>query len=212
MIDKFICDGVLAFFNAPGEVPQHEQHACSTALDVQRGLTTWQREQNGPPFRTRIGLHAGDVLVGNMGTADRLAYTVLGDVVNVASRLEALNKVYGTQVIASGEVHDHAGTEFEWRHLDRASPAGRKGAMDIYELLGAKGEVDAERLRRRDVYERALDEYFSHAFAEAQRLFAALAGEDPAIKASALMAARCRELVSERLPSDWDGVFAHNTK
>ena len=211
-IDKFIGDGVLAFFNAPGEVPQHEQLACRATLAALKGLATWQREQNGAPFRTRVGLHTGDVLVGNMGTADRLAYTVLGDVVNVASRLEALNKVYGTQVIASGEVHDHAGAEFEWRHLDRASPAGRKGAMDIYELLGAKGEVDAERLRRRDVYEQALGEYFSRAFAEALRLFAELASEDPADKASALMAARCRELVSERLPSNWDGVFAHNTK
>jgi adenylate cyclase len=211
-IDKFIGDGVLAFFNAPGEVPQHEQQACRTALAVQEGLATWQREQKGPPFRTRVGLHTGDVLVGNMGTADRLAYTVLGDVVNAASRLEALNKVYGTQVIASGEVHDHAGAEFEWRHLDRAAPAGRKGAMEIYELLGTKGGVDAERLRRRDIYERALDEYFSRAFAEAQRLFAALAAEDPADKASAIMAARCRELAAERLPSDWDGVFAHNTK
>jgi adenylate cyclase len=132
--------------------------------------------------------------------------------VNVASRLEALNKVYGTQVIASGEVHDHAGAEFEWRHLDRAAPAGRKGAMEIYELLGAKGEVDGERLRRRDLYEQALAEYFSRAFAEAKRLFAALTDENPADKASALMAARCQELASERLPTDWDGVFAHTTK
>jgi adenylate cyclase len=211
-IDKFIGDGVLAFFNAPGEVPQHEQHACRATLAALKGLATWQHEKNGPLFRTRVGLHTGDVLVGNMGTADRLAYTVLGDVVNVASRLEALNKVYGTQVIASGEVHDHAGAEFEWRHLDRAAPAGRKGAMEIYELLGAKGEVDGERLRRRDLYEQALAEYFSRAFAEAKRLFAALTDENPADKASALMAARCQELASERLPTDWDGVFAHTTK
>jgi len=210
-IDKFIGDGVLAFFNAPGEVPQHEQHACLATLAALQGLAKWQRE-NGPPFRTRVGLHTGDVLVGNMGTAERLAYTVLGDVVNAASRLESLNKVYGTQIIASGEVHDQAGADLEWRHLDRASPAGRKGAMDIYELLGAKGEVDAERLRRRDVYEQALEQYFSRAFAEAQRLFSELAGENPSDKASALMAARCRELIAERLPETWDGVFAHSTK
>lgn len=211
-IDKFIGDGVLAFFNAPGEVPQHEQHACRTALAVQKDLATWQHEQSGPPFRTRMGLHTGDVLVGNMGTADRLAYTVLGDVVNAASRLEALNKVYGTRVIASGEVHDHAGTEFEWRHLDRASPAGRKGAMEIYELLGAKGAVDGERLLRRDAYKQALDRYFSRAFTEAQAMFAKLAGEDALDKASALMAARCKELAAEPPPANWDGVFAHNTK
>jgi adenylate cyclase len=211
-IDKFIGDGVLAFFNAPGEVPQHEQHACRATLAALKSLATWQREKNGAPFRTRVGLHTGDVLVGNMGTADRLAYTVLGDVVNVASRLEALNKIYGAQVIASGEVHDHAGSEFEWRHLDRAAPAGRKGAMEIYELLGAKGEVDGERIRHRDSYEQALARYFARAFSEAQTLFAKLAGEAPSDKASALMAARCRELAAEPPPSNWDGVFAHNTK
>jgi adenylate cyclase len=211
-IDKFIGDGVLAFFNAPGEVPRHEEHACRATLAALQGLAARQREQGAPQFRTRVGLHTGDVLVGNMGTADRLAYTVLGDVVNVASRLEALNKVYGTQMIASGEVHDHAGAEFEWRHLDRASPAGRKGAMEIYELLGAKGEVDGERLRRRDAYEQALDRYFARAFAEARTLFAKLASEDAADKASALMTARCKELSTEPPPVNWDGVFAHPTK
>jgi len=211
-IDKFIGDGVLAFFNAPADVPQHEQLACRATLAAQRGLATRQREQKAPPFRTRFGLHTGDVLVGNMGTAERLAYTVLGDAVNVASRLEALNKVYGTQVLASGEVRERAGAEFEWRHVDRAALAGRKAFTEIYELLGAKGDVGSERLRRRDVYEQALAEYFSRAFAEAHRLFAALASEDATDKASALMATRCRELVSERLPSDWDGVFAHITK
>jgi len=84
--------------------------------------------------------------------------------------------------------------------------------MEIYELLGAKGEVDGERLRRRDLYEQALDRYFSRAFSEAQTQFAKLSGEAPADKASALMAARCKELAAKPPPSNWDGVFAHNTK
>jgi adenylate cyclase len=211
-IDKFIGDGVLGFFNAPCEVPEHEQQACRATLAALRDLDTWQREQSGPPFRTRVGLHTGDVLVGNIGTAERLAYTVLGDVVNVASRLENLNKVYGTQVLASGEVRERAGAAFEWRHLDRAALAGRKGATEIYELLGVKGDVNEERLHRRDVYEQALEQYFARAFAEARRLFAGLVEEYPTDKAAALMAARCRELIAEVLPKTWDGVFAHMTK
>ena len=211
-IDKFIGDGVLAFFNAPADVAQHEQAACRATLDALGDLDTWRRERKGPPFRTRVGLHAGEVLVGNIGTAERLAYTVLGDVVNVASRLETLNKVYGTQVLASGEVRDPAGAEFEWRHLDRASLAGRTGATEIYELLGVTGEVDGERLRRRDDYEKALDLYFARAFGEAQAIFATLTGDGQTDKAAALMAVRCRELAAEPPPAGWDGVFVHTAK
>ncbi len=206
-IDKFIGDGVLAFFNAPGSVPEHEQMSCRATLGALRDLDGWQRKKNGPSFRTRVGLHTGDVLAGNMGTADRLAYTVMGDAVNVASRLENLNKVYGTQVLASGEVRERAGAEFEWRHVDRAAAAGRKGATEIYELLGAKGEVDAERLRGRDVYEKALALYFARAFGEARALFAELTD-----KASAVMAARCEQLAATAPAAEWNGVFAHQMK
>ncbi len=159
-----------------------------------------------------MGLHTGDVLVGNIGTAERLAYTVLGDTVNVASRMEGLNKVYGTQVLASGEVRERAGAEFEWRHLDRVALAGRKGATEIFELLGLKGEVEAEVLRRRDVYEKGLGLYFAREFAEARKKFAQLAGAGLPDKAAALMAARCEELAAGAPPVAWDGVFAHEVK
>jgi adenylate cyclase len=211
-IDKFIGDGVLAFFNAPGHVPQHERLACRAALAAQQGLEAWQRQHHSPAFRTRVGLHTGDILVGNMGTADRLTYTVLGDGVNVASRLENLNKIYGTRILASGEVREHAGPEFEWRHLDRASLAGRKGATEIYELLGLQGEVDAGRLRRRDLYEKALDLYIARSFAAAEALFAQLAAASPEDKAAALMATRCQQLAADPPPADWDGVFTHTSK
>jgi adenylate cyclase len=208
-IDKFIGDGVLAFFNAPKEVKDHEHLACRATLAALRDLVTWQQDKGGPPFRTRVGLHAGEVLVGNMGTSDRLAYTVLGDVVNVSSRLENLNKIFGTQILASGEVRGQTGEEFEWRHIDRAAVAGRKGAMEIYELLGRAGQVDPERLRRRDLYEQALGLYFTRAFREAGESFAKLAGDDSADKAAAVMVARCSAFAAQPPPADWDGVFLH---
>ncbi len=211
-IDKFIGDGVLAFFNAPDAVAQHERMACRATLAVLKGLAAQQHERKGPTFRTRIGLHAGDVLVGNIGTEERFAYTVLGDAVNVTSRLENLNKQYGTQVLASGEVRDAAGDDFAWRLLDRAAVVGRKGGMEIYELMGLKGEVDAGRLQRRDAYEKALGLYFARKFGEARALFTELAREWPEDKASTLMAMRCEVFAADAPAADWDGVYAHEVK
>ena len=138
-IDKFIGDGVLAFFNAPEDVAHHEQRACRATLAALDDLAAWQQKQGMTAFRTRVGLHAGEVLVGNIGTEERFAYTVLGDPVNVSNRLESLNKVYGTQVLASGDVRDQAGSDFEWRHLDRAAVGrteGRSGGLRVARRAG----------------------------------------------------------------------------
>ena len=211
-IDKFIGDGVLALFNAPEEVARHEENACRATLAALADVAAWRESRGTLAFRTRVGLHAGDVLVGNIGTAERFAYTVLGDAVNVGSRLESLNKVYGTQVLASGEVRERAGDDFEWRHIDRAAVAGRKGGVEIYELMGMRGGIDAGRLRRRDAYEKALGLYFARSFAEARGIFAGIAEEFPEDRASVLMRARCEAFAASPLPADWDGVFVFEGK
>ncbi len=152
------------------------------------------------------------MLVGNIGTTTRFAYTVLGDAVNVSSRLEALNKLYGTQILASGEVRGRAGDGFEWRRLDRAVVAGRRGSLDIHELLGLKGAVDARRLQHRDLYEKALGLYFDRAFTEAQALFGKAATDDPDDKAAWMMILRCETNAMRPPPADWDGAFAYEFK
>ncbi len=210
-IDKFIGDGMLGFFNAPQKVPNHENLACRATLIGLQELEMKQ-QQGRIPFRTRVGLHSGDVLVGNIGTPERFAYTVLGDVVNVASRLENLNKVYGTQILASGEVWAHDGNDFEWRHLDRVSVAGRKGSMDIYELMGLKDGLDEDRLFHRKLYEEALGHYFAQSFFDARSIFAQITERAPGDKAALLMMTRCDHMISKELPSDWDGVFVYNIK
>lgn len=211
-IDKFIGDGLLVFFNAPEKVPHHENLACRGTLIGLQELALRQQEGEAVLFRTRVGLHRGNVLVGNIGTQERFAYTVLGDVVNVASRLENLNKVYGTQVLASGDVWEHAGNDFEWRHLDRVSVAGRKGSMDIYELMGLKDGVDEDRLRNRHLYEEALGHYLARSFWDARRIFNQVAENCPGDKAALLMTTRCDHMLSLELPPDWDGVFVYNLK
>ena len=210
-VDKFIGDGLLAFFNAPLDVPNHETRACEAALAV------FDEKSSGNaaaplPFRTRIGLHTGEVLVGNVGTRERFAYTVLGDAVNAASRIEALNKVYGTAILASGDVREKTGDAFEWRHIDRVAVAGRRGSIEIHELIGAKGKVPAAILRARDLHEQAMQSYFARDIARARELFAGAAAARPADKAAPLMAGRCDTFLQGRPGEDWDGVHIHERK
>ena len=211
-LDKFIGDGVLAFFNAPVDVPEHEKLACLAALEALQELRESQARDGSSPFHTRVGLHGGEVLVGNIGTPEQFAYTVLGDAVNVASRLEGLNKIYGTQIIASGEVRDRAGDGFEWRHLDRVTVAGRQGVLEIYELMGVRGKVEASLLQARDQYEAALRHYFDRTFDDAVTGFVELAHGDSMDKAARLMAERCQQMAATKMPVNWDGVFVFGVK
>ncbi|MGO9061915.1 MAG: adenylate/guanylate cyclase domain-containing protein [Candidatus Binataceae bacterium] len=210
-IDKFIGDGLLGFFNAPEKVLHHENLACRATLIGLQELAL-RKDAQTIQFRTRVGLHCGEVLVGNIGTPERFAYTVLGDAVNVASRLESLNKVYGTQVLASIDVREHAGNDFEWRHLDRVSVAGRTGSLDIYELMGLRNDVDQDRLHNRQLYEEALELYFARSFWDARRIFGQVAQYCPGDKAALLMMKRCEHMLSLQVRPDWNGVYVYNFK
>jgi adenylate cyclase len=206
-VDKFIGDGVMAFFNAPEALPNHPRQACLAALDAQRLLAEAAEHapQGDPPFHTRIGLGLGEVLVGNIGTPERFAYTLLGDEVNLASRLEGLNKLYGTRIIASDTVVAEAGEGFEWRRLDRVAVKGRHQGTLICELLGHKGEVSEDVLRARDAYEQALEAYFAAEFDRAGDLFDEAARLRPGDLGAAMMRERAHELAEEP-PLSWDGV------
>ncbi len=206
-LDKFIGDGMLAFYNAPFDLPKHEQAACLTALQIQEELVA-----NDNPFTTRVGLHSGTVLVGNIGTSERFAYTVIGDVVNTTSRLESLNKAYGSSIIASHAIQSKTEGDLEWRRLDRVAVVGRSGALDIYQLLGRRKSLADHRLCARDLYQSALLKYFQTDFAEARSLFLQAASHDPTDLAAPMMARRCEAMSQTELGADWNGVFAQKEK
>jgi adenylate cyclase len=214
-IDKFLGDGILAFFNAPHDVPDHARRACAAAVRCMARLEelnrAW-REAGKSAFHVRIGLHVGDVLVGNIGTPDRFDYTVVGDAVNLASRLESLNKLYGTSILTSDEVRQEAGPGFEWRTLDRVAVVGRAGATLVCELLGEAGSVGSDVLRARDVYERALAAYVLGQFEEATAGFREASRLWPADPAAVEMAGRAEMLAREPMPAGWDGVYAQTSK
>jgi adenylate cyclase len=154
-IDKFIGDGVMAFWGAPTLLEDHAWHACVAALRIGRGMEVlnerW-RAEDLKPLNIRIGIHSDAVLVGNIGSLERMGYTVIGDGVNVAARLEGINKEFGTRIAISHNVFKETGERLCVRPIDDVTVKGRRGKIPIYELMGAFGagpelEPDAATLR-----------------------------------------------------------------
>jgi adenylate cyclase len=146
-VDKFIGDGIMAFWGAPVALPDHVLRACAGALRaarrMQRVNAAWHAEGK-PTLRIRIGLNAANVLLGNVGSTQRFSYTAIGDGVNVAARLEELNKTFGTTICISDSVFDAVASEVVARPLRRVQVKGRKQEFMVYELLGMAGSDDLE--------------------------------------------------------------------
>lgn len=145
-IDKFIGDAVMAFWGAPIPVVDHSYRACVAAVRSQRrmGILNARLAETGKgPLTVRIGIHSDQVLVGNIGSLERLSYTVMGDGVNIASRLEGINKDFGTSICVSNAVFKESGERLWLRPIDMVAVKGRKSAFLIYELLGIR-DADAE--------------------------------------------------------------------
>src|SRR3984893_8794808 len=139
-IDKFIGDAVMAFWGAPALNPDHAVDCCRAALACQRAVRELGLiDDEGRTVKIRIGINSGDILVGNIGSEGRLNYTVIGDAVNVASRLEGTNKLYGSQIMIGPETRRLAGNRIFVRELDRLAVYGRAGGLQIYEVLGMGG-------------------------------------------------------------------------
>jgi len=146
-IDKFIGDSVMAFWGAPRDVEDHVFRACVAAVRIDRRMkklnADWEAEGRRP-MRVRLGVHCADVVVGNIGSAERLSYTVMGDGVNIAARLEGLNKEFGTSVCISDAVYQHVRGRVAARPIQRIAVRGRSGEFMVYELLGIAGTDDPE--------------------------------------------------------------------
>ncbi len=141
-IDKFIGDGIMAFWNAPEHDPLHSQHACEASLACIEALNKLFESkpwQGLPPFHTRFGIHRDRVMVGNFGAPERMNYTAMGDGVNVASRLEGLNKTLGTQILVSQAVREIVGELFEFKVRETMSIKGRTEPLQVFELTGKAG-------------------------------------------------------------------------
>ncbi|MCK1391117.1 adenylate/guanylate cyclase domain-containing protein [Bradyrhizobium sp. 1] len=144
-IDKYIGDAVMAIWNAPADDPDHTANACRAilaCLSANDALNKEFRREGWPPYDTRFGLHVGDAVVGNIGSSDRMNYTALGATINLASRLEGLNKNYGTHVLVSAAVRARAEQAFLFRSVDSIRPKGFAEAIEVSELRGVLAHAD----------------------------------------------------------------------
>ena len=213
-LDKYIGDAIMAVFNAPVALPNHTASACEAAYDMLLELKTLNEEwgQRGTPhLDIGIGVNTGEAVVGNMGAEQRFNYTAIGDTVNLASRLEGLNKMYRTHIIVSEFTFAGVKDRFRFRELDYVRVKGKHKPIVIYELVSKKGE-DPAKERLCSMFSGALALYRERRFSEAMDGFASLLKEHPDDGPSSVYMERCRGYLTEPPPEDWDGVYAAKTK
>lgn len=194
-------DALLVIWNAPAKVEQHSLKACRAALECVKAT-------KDNPWSTRFGLHCDQVMVGHFGSENRMNYGILGDGVNLASRIEGLNKHYGTTILVTAAVAQQCQEELCFRAVDRVSVKGKAESVEVLELLGAHSEISSETRATREDYEKALELYRKHNFEQALRIWENL-GDDPP---SRVMAARCQLYLTNSPGDDWDGTFRPDFK
>jgi adenylate cyclase len=211
-IDKFIGDAVMAFWGAPSPNADHAVDCCRAALACQRAVAdSGLADDAGNPIRIRIGVNSGDMLVGNIGSEVRLNYTVIGDAVNIASRLESANKIYGSVIIIGPETRRLAGDRIVVRELDRLAVYGRAGGLRIYELLDmADGAVSPSAWIT--LYESGLASYRARDFATATRFFEQAVADRSQDIAASVMIERCKRQSEQPLDAEWDDTMIARTK
>ncbi|WP_343869159.1 adenylate/guanylate cyclase domain-containing protein [Caenispirillum bisanense] len=213
-VDKYIGDAIMAVWGAPLPDPAAEENAVRCALACLAALDRFNEDfvvaRHGlPPIGTRIGINSGDAVVGNMGGATRLNYTVIGDAVNLAARLEGANKTFGSRLMIGEETAARLPQDIVLRRLDRLVVKGKTRPVAVLEPFGEAKSLPAGRLALADAFHAALELYEARQFDQALARFEVLAGGDPA---AAVYVERCRRFIAHPPAADWDGTFTMTSK
>jgi adenylate cyclase len=203
----------MALWGAPVPLPDHALRACLAALEMQQTMAELQADwqaQGLPPMVARLGLHTGPVVAGNVGSRERFNYTVLGDTVNLASRLEGVNKVYGTRVLLSEETSQRVKDRLLVREVDLVQVKGRAQPVRVYELLGSLPPDGLPPWL--DHFAAGLQAYRHRQWEEASQAFGEVLLLKPGDRPTQVFLGRCRFFAVAPPPSEWQGVFNLDVK
>lgn len=214
-VDKFEGDAIIAFFGAPIDIPNHPEVACRACIDMQKRLSElrqiWKSQQR-PELNMRIGMCTGPAVVGNMGSQNRMDYTMMGDTVNIAARLEGVNKIYGIYTLISDTTHRELNGNVVTREIDSINVVGKEEPVTIYELLGYAEDMDPDRKKAADLYAAGLEAYRNRDWDRAITLFEDTRTVTPDDGAANTLLTRCREFKISPPDPDWNGSYTMQSK
>jgi len=213
-IDKYVGDMVMAFWGAPLEDPEHRKHAIEASiamLEKTEALKAEFRAKGFPEVNIGVGINSGQMNVGDMGSVYRRAYTVLGDAVNLSSRLESLTKFYGVKCLVGEETIRGLEEEYSFREIDRIQVKGKEEPVNVYEPIGKTNDLDEAALQALNQHNRAVDDYRARRFDEALKGFQSLNELNPQ-HIYQIYIERIEEINEAELPEDWDATFRHLSK
>ncbi len=213
-LDKYIGDALMAVYGAPLDQPDHPKRACASALDMMEGLKAlnekWIKEGK-TPLDIGIGINTGPMMVGNMGSDQRFDYTVMGDAVNLGSRLEGANKSYKTHILISDSTYERVKDDFVCMELDHVRVKGKKQPVGIFELISRK-DLPVRDMEAIAGFHKGLELYKAQDWDRAIEVFEGINAMDHTLYAARLYIERCNELKKAPPGPDWDGVFTMTTK
>jgi adenylate cyclase len=211
-IDKYEGDAIIGFFGAPISYTDHARRACFAAIEMKKK----ERELNDQlvgdgilrtPLLTRIGINTGEMVVGNMGTERKMNYTMMGNAVNLAARLEGVNKQYGSWILVSGTTYKETAADITVRRLDRVRVVGIEEPLRLYEVLEKKSETSPQMLEMIKTFHIALARFEDRRWDDALREFQKVLEIKPEDKPSQFYIKRCKEFKKTPPRESWDGVF-----
>ena len=216
-IDKYEGDAIIAFFGAPLDLPDHALRACLSAVHIKRtekelNALIMEQKLSPAPLLTRIGINTGSMVAGNMGTDNKMNYTIMGNTVNLAARLEGVNKQYDTRILAAKAVLDETGAYFLSRRLDRIRVVGISEPVQIYEILETAEAAEDRQKTMVQGFEEALVHFENRDWKRAAKGFNSLLYANPADGPSRVFLKRCASFIKTPPPANWDGIFNLNKK
>jgi adenylate cyclase len=216
IIDKYEGDAIMAEFGAPLQDDNHAINACYTAIEMQKTLTVLREKllaEGRPEIRARVGINSGQMVIGNMGSSTIFDYTVMGDNVNLSSRLEGANKEYGTYIMCSEATKNMVDNEVITRELDILRVKGKTEGVKVFEILARRSDgIGKIKQKVIDIYLEGLKAYKEKRWEDGIRLFGEAIELDSEESPSKIYLERCRQFKENPPPEDWDGIFTMRTK